>query len=278
MTDLKEFIWRINRTPSILTQVDWVEETDGFDENRMRDIIKGIKNDEVCNMVKDYIATSWYDACNGYPLNGVESCKLMSSTDKWKYVPVEENEYAEYELPTIEDIIDRYIEWRKKTLLRQAKKQVLDARTREIETSMTLAKNAQEGFDVFIADDLFANHYYNECKQLLEENKQLHERLEQCEKKTKRLISALVDSNVHKLVENIISYAEKFPSNQNEKAATIKEVLMSKMCNGVIQKAILDDKLMKRLTNLGRKEPSFQINTLKAETFYDIHNNEEVNL
>lgn len=157
----------------------------------MMSIIKGVKDDEVCNMVKDYIATSWYDAYNGYPLNDVESCKLKHSTDEWKYVPIEEDEYVEYELPTIDELLDRYMGWRKGALLRQTKKQTLDARAREIETSMTLTNNIQEGFEVFIADDLFANHYYNEYKRLLEENKQLHERLEQCEKKIKLLTSAI---------------------------------------------------------------------------------------
>lgn len=33
MTDLNEFIWRINKTPSLLAQVDWVEETDGLTKN-----------------------------------------------------------------------------------------------------------------------------------------------------------------------------------------------------------------------------------------------------
>lgn len=255
MTELNEFIRMINIRPSYLIQVDWKEETDGLNCKRMMYIIKGIKDDEVCNMVKDYIVTSWYEACNEFYLTENDDDSLFNSSGGWRYVPIEDAEEDEYEMPTIDDVIKDYMDFREKAIRHQSKKQALNARAKEIETSLLLANKSHGDIEAFISNDLFANHYYHECKRLSEENEQLKEQLRQSEKKNKELKYQLGKLNIHQLVEEMISYAEKFTSRQNERAAGVKETLMSKMVNGIISDMNMDADLRHRLTNLGRKEP-----------------------
>ena len=158
--------------------VDWREETDWFDENRMMYIIKGINDDEVCNMVKDYIITSWYDACGECLLNGSESNHLMFSDDEWKFLPVEEDVDCEYELITIDELLAKYMVWRENANRRQTKKQILDTRVREIEISLMIAQNILHGdIEPSICGDLFASHYYHETRRLQNENAKLQKQL-----------------------------------------------------------------------------------------------------
>jgi hypothetical protein len=95
----------INIRPTYLIQVNWKEETDGFNCKRMMYIIKGIKNNEVCNMVKDYITTSWYETCNECFLYEKEDASLFNSNGGWRFVPVEDGVKDEYKVPTIDDVI-----------------------------------------------------------------------------------------------------------------------------------------------------------------------------
>ena len=280
MTELNDFLWKINKTPSFLTEVDWCRETDWFDENRMMLIIKGIKDDEVCKLVRDYIAASWYDACDkAHEDSNIYNC--LNPFGEWLYVPVENDVDQEYELLTIEDVMNKFMVWRKDAFRRQTKKQTLKTRAREIEISLRMIRESQEGIVAFVIDDIFANHYYNENIRLTAENEQLKKKLEESEKAIKLLQKRLSSVDVGRLLEHIISYADKFPSTQNEKAEVIKEVLMSKLCNGIISNSIMSSDLMYRLTNLGRKEPpmtGLRIDNLNANNLYDVHNNGEVNL
>lgn len=254
MTELNEFVRMINIRPSYLAQVNWEEETEGFNCKRMMYIIKGIKDDEVCNMVKDYIVTSWYEACNECYLNEKDDDSLFTSNGGWKFAPREDKE-DEYEMPTIDDVIKDYMDFREKAIRHQSRKQALNARAKEIETSLLLANKSHEDIEAFISNDLFANHYYHECKRLSKENEQLIEQLKRSEKENKNLSSRLRELDIHRLVREMISYAEKFTSKENERAAGVKETLMSKMVNGIISNTDMDDNLRNRLTNLGRKEP-----------------------
>jgi len=253
MTELNEFIRMINIRPSYLVQVNWQEETEGFNAKRMMYIIKGIKNDEVCNMVKDYIVTSWYEACNECYLKETENDSLFASDGGWKFVPEEDGDEDEYKVPTIDRVIKDYMDFREKAIRHQSKKQALNARAKEIEVSLSLA-NSHDDINAFISNDLFANHYYHECKHLKEENDHLREQLRQRERENKNLYYRLEKLDIHRLVREMISYAEKFPSKHNERAAGVKETLMSKMVNGIISNTDMDSNLRDRLTNLGRKE------------------------
>ena len=77
---------------------------------------------------------------------------------------------------------------------------------------------------------------------------------------------------IRTLVTEIIAYAEKFPFDQNEKAEVVKEVLYAKSVNGIIPYGVLDDVLIERLNNLGRKEqPARQINMYGDNAQYHEH-------
>lgn len=83
---------------------------------------------------------------------------------------------------------------------------------------------------------------------------------------------------IRTLVSEIIAYAEAFPSNRNERAEVVKEVLLAKQVHGVIPYGVLDEVLIERISNLGRKEGGVHIGTLNAQNLYDIHDNKEVKL
>ena len=60
MTGIKDFLKKINTTPSCITRMNWAEETGRFSYRRMRAIIVGLKDDALCMKVMDYIAKAWY--------------------------------------------------------------------------------------------------------------------------------------------------------------------------------------------------------------------------
>ena len=59
MTGIREFLRRINDRPSCMTKVNWKEETEGFRYRRLRAIIVGIKDVEVCQLAREYIFNAW---------------------------------------------------------------------------------------------------------------------------------------------------------------------------------------------------------------------------
>ena len=59
MTGIREFLRRINDRPSCMTRVNWKEETEGFRYRRLRAIIVGIKDVEVCQLAREYIINAW---------------------------------------------------------------------------------------------------------------------------------------------------------------------------------------------------------------------------
>ena len=95
-----------------------------------------------------------------------------------------------------------------------------------------------------------------EVKDLRSSCKEKDEKIEQLEKEkakrklrgNKRVIEAIRD-----LVTEMISYAEKFPAEQNDRALAIKDVLNTKMVNMHIPQGVLDDKLLPKLNSLGLK-------------------------
>lgn len=299
MTEINRFLQIINEEPSLIADVDWYEETDWFNENRIMLIIYGIKDDGVCQLVRDFIIESWYDACDrpyllGGKIDSLYKLKDDSLKKRFKYVPIEDCEDDMFmDLSTIEDTIDSYMQFREVDLLHQKRKDALAERTRKIANSHTKGKKTKVGIEPFGNDDFFSNHYYNEYQELTKsneqlkkevekyknENQQLKKEVDRWKNENRQLKKRLANVDVRKLIENIISYAEKFPSNQNEKAEVIKEVLMSKLCNGIISSSTMSGDLMYRLTNLGRKEPlgtGLRIDNLNANNLYDVHNNGEV--
>ena len=59
MTEIREFLRKINEAPSYMTRVNWKTETEGFRYRRLRAIIVGIKDVEVCQLAREYIFNAW---------------------------------------------------------------------------------------------------------------------------------------------------------------------------------------------------------------------------
>lgn len=63
MTEISQLLAKINTYPTSLVRMDWNVETCSFSKERMRQLIDGIIDDEVCQLVGEFIIDAWYDAC-----------------------------------------------------------------------------------------------------------------------------------------------------------------------------------------------------------------------
>lgn len=109
MTEIREFLRRINTTPTCMTKVNWKTETECFKYRRLRAIIVGIKDVEVCQLAREYIINAW--------------CYTMSE-------PSEE----------IVRRLDRCFVERNVKVLKRLHKQELDNKTRKLGKSATPVK------------------------------------------------------------------------------------------------------------------------------------------
>ena len=55
MTELRELIQRINEKPEVITKIPWADETNGFEDSRIRDILMGVYPLEHAKVVADCI-------------------------------------------------------------------------------------------------------------------------------------------------------------------------------------------------------------------------------
>lgn len=115
----------------------------------------------------------------------------------------------------------------------------------------------------------------NEYQRLKEENERLKQELAKYESDPENAIATARIDGIRSVVEQLIIYAEKFPSNQNDKAEVIKEALLAKSFNGHIPSEALTPEWKERLNNLGRKEigVSFQ-----GESMFKITGNDQVHI
>ena len=72
MTEITEFLNNINRHPSCLAEVDWREQTGMFYSERICEILVGIEDDDVCNLVMEYIADGWSEAEEFEPFEAID--------------------------------------------------------------------------------------------------------------------------------------------------------------------------------------------------------------
>ena len=107
------------------------------------------------------------------------------------------------------------------------------------------------------------------------ENEQLKESLANSTQYTTSDINQARVEGIRTVVEQLIVYGEKFPSNQNDKAEIIKEALLAKSFNGHIPIDALSSEWKTRLMNLGRKEVGI---ALQAESMFKISGNDQVNI
>lgn len=130
------------------------------------------------------------------------------------------------------------------------------------------------------------NNRNAEIKELIAENKKLESKYNEIfaewdsiKNDKEKHTNEVKNKTIRDFVQQLIIYAEKFPSNQNDKAEVIKQALLVKEHNGFIPSSVLDEKWNNRLMNLGRKEPpGLRVDNLNANNLYDVHNNGEVNL
>lgn len=59
MTGIREFLAKIKKKPSCMKKVDWSVETGKFGYLRIRSIIVGLEDDELCLMARNYIIETW---------------------------------------------------------------------------------------------------------------------------------------------------------------------------------------------------------------------------
>lgn len=216
MTGIREFLRKINDRPSCMRRVKWQEETDNFRYRRLRAIIMGIEDAEVCQLARDYIINTW--------------C------------------YTKKESP--EEIVRRlddcFVE-RNAKVLERLHKQELDNKAQQLEQKPMPCENACRS---------------EECQRLQEEN-------------DRHAINQARLEGIRSVVEQLIVYGEKFPSNQNDRAEIIKEALLAKSFNGHIPSDALTSEWRTRLMNLGRKEMGV---SFQGESMFKISGNDQVNI
>ena len=83
-----------------------------------------------------------------------------------------------------------------------------------------------------------------------------------------------VNQALREFITEQIEYAESFPWNENSKAEVIKSMLLIKYNS--VPEGVITEEMRKRIMNLGKKEAKMQVETFKAEAFYNIHNNKNV--
>jgi hypothetical protein len=230
-------------------------------------------------MVIRYIITSWYDTCE-LILDGKDDFdelvykRFWDTNGEWKYVPIEDDEDNEYELPSIEDTIRKILKTRNNAFKRKALKQKMDAKALEKELNRKSVDKCG-CIEAMANDNLFSSHYYNEYHRFQDENAQLKAELEKYKSDSEHAIKKARIEGIRSVVEQLIIYGEKFPCNQNDKAEVIKEALLAKSFNGHIPSDALTPQWQERLMNLGRKEQGV---TFQGESMFNISGNDQVNI
>lgn len=105
-----------------------------------------------------------------------------------------------------------------------------------------------------------------ENEKLKAENERMLKEWETFRDDKEKVIKEAQTDAIRELVEQIIAYAEDFPSNQNDKAEVIKEVLMGKLVNAHIPPQAMTEDLHTRLFNLGRKEANLNLSVNSQNT------------
>ena len=229
MTEIREFLRKINTAPTCMTKVNWKSETECFRYLRLRAIIVGIKDEEVCQLVREYIINAW--------------CYTMSE-------PSDE----------IVRRLDQCFEERKAKVMERLHKQTLDNKARALDKAISSCKTTERD---------------TEYHRLKEENERLKQELSKYVSDPEHAIAMARIDGIRSVVEQLIIYAEKFPSNQNDKEEVIKEALLAKSFNGHIPSEALTPEWKERLNDLGRKEMGV---SFQGESMFKITGNDQVHI
>ncbi|MBO5699677.1 MAG: hypothetical protein J6R79_06720 [Bacteroidaceae bacterium] len=79
--------------------------------------------------------------------------------------------------------------------------------------------------------------------------------------------------DVQNMIEAIVEFGESYPSNQNDKADVIRQLL----AEDVFKEAGLTKDIKKRIKKIGRKEPNANMN-INTKSMFDISGNNNVNI
>ena len=289
MTEINDFLQKVNKTPSFLTEVDWCIETNWFDKGSIKKIISGIKDDEVCEIVVDYITEEWYVACecktdmNEYNLKDRDE----SYNYNWRFNPKQESN-SRFE--SIEEFLIRLLD--KRSIIKERRKKLnsLDDKVNKLhhfycfKQENDRLKNTIEKLNEELKTEnadlkTKLQQSIDECNNLEEALSVCHSELLDKERDRYQISEDIRNEAIREFVQQLIIFAESYPSNQNDKAEVIKQALLVKEHNGFIPSSVLDEKWNERLMNLGRKEPpGLRVDNITANNLYDIHNNGEVKL
>lgn len=244
MTEITEFLNNINRQPSCLAEVDWIEQTGMFYSERICEILVGIEDDDVCKLAMEYIADGWSEA-------------------------------EEFEPFEMEEIMQSFMKKRALNLQRKLRKKTLDEKARRLGKKEKQNEVADIINGPYACDNLFSSHYYQEYLRLRKENESLRMELEKCKKDSRYSVDKSKLEGIRSVVEQLIVFGEKFPSNQNDKAEIIREALLMKSFDGHIPSDALTPEWKARLKNLGRKEIGL---SFQGDSMFKITGNDQVNI
>lgn len=108
-----------------------------------------------------------------------------------------------------------------------------------------------------------------QVKVLMQENTDLKDRLAQ----QKPAEPTTNKPDVQNMIEAIVEFGESYPSNQNDKADVIRQLL----AEDVFKEAGLSKDIKKRIRKIGRKEPNANMN-INTKSMFDINGNKNVNI
>lgn len=62
MIEVNKLVQKISKDPKSIISIDWAEETNWFDTDRLEEIILSIDNDKLNSIIRKYISYIWYDS------------------------------------------------------------------------------------------------------------------------------------------------------------------------------------------------------------------------
>ena len=254
MKELSKLLAEINLSPTCLTGISWVIETNEFRKPRIREILRGVINAELRETVGDYIIDAWYDAVEeddsffdlkdpvGY--DECYGCEIM----EYRFQPERNKISRECDSDSIEDYIKTQMEVCAKNDAREQKLKRLQWKAdRDIALLSTPCKNNENTLEAI-------SQYAKETALSEIEEFESEECIKTCPKIAEVKKQTEIEA-VRKLVEGLILYAEQFTHAQNDKADVIRNALLEKIVHSYIPKEVWTPELVKRRKQLGRKTP-----------------------
>lgn len=247
----KDLIDRMNTNPECVLDIDWREETQWFSKKCIMDILMGIVDNDLCDIIGERIALEWYIACEREE-NTNDYYRLMDSEQYG-----ESFRFCRYVTDSQEEgSIESYIE------------RIKSLRKRRNDSSNKLKQLVPQPETISVHDKLMTvNHGHDIWKMVEEKNTEISLLRCQIEELKTLCNSLLVENKSHEirrdeitreaaieaqktLVQQLIIYGEREGGTAGRE---IKLALLDKFMNDYILKGVLDESWKARLENLGRE-------------------------